>query len=308
MCTKIAPLLFFFFFFFITRCQCGNCQLMWKEKESIFCQKVDVVKNKNLEDVTEEQLQAEARFIVQHPGFEETGEGWLRPLHLFRYKTSLHSACLVFVFFSLNPVVFCPYCNVSTTRSGTVLNNLSLNIYIYIYIFFFFFQVVISETLRACYFRSTSLSLTRFLFLTKALRFKLWVQGNTTICALMVSSLRPSACFIYDERAWVIYCSLSWQWYIFETSNLSDRIDLIIMLPVANEKQQGVSFNIRLQHVSVIIHVHRKLIKLRHAIVLYILVNVTCNHSWRTLSWRRNASKEIIKKLHQQEVFLCAAH
>ena len=129
-----------FFFFFITRCQCGNCQLMWKEKESIFCQKVDVVKNKNLEDVTEEQLQAEARFIVQHPGFEETGEGWLRPLHLFRYKTSLHSACLVFVFFSLNPVVFCPYCNVSTTRSGTVLNNLSLNIYIYIYIFFFFFR------------------------------------------------------------------------------------------------------------------------------------------------------------------------
>ena len=30
---------------------------------------------KNLEDVTEEQLQAEARFIVQHPGFEETDEG-----------------------------------------------------------------------------------------------------------------------------------------------------------------------------------------------------------------------------------------
>ena len=81
------------------------------------------------------------------------------------------------------------------------------------------------------------------------------------------------------------------------------------MLPVANEKQQGVSFNIRLQHVSVIIdHVHRKLTKLRHTIVLYMLVNVTCNHSWRTLSWRRNASKEIIKKLHRQEVFLCAAH
>ena len=30
---------------------------------------------KNLEDVTVEQLQAEARCIVQHPGFEETGEG-----------------------------------------------------------------------------------------------------------------------------------------------------------------------------------------------------------------------------------------
>ena len=31
--------------------------------------------NKNLEDVTAEQLQVEARCVVQHPGFEETGEG-----------------------------------------------------------------------------------------------------------------------------------------------------------------------------------------------------------------------------------------
>ena len=53
------------------------------------------------------QLQAEARCIVQHPGFEETGEGLLR-LHLFCYKTSLHSTSLVFVFFVLDPVVFCP--------------------------------------------------------------------------------------------------------------------------------------------------------------------------------------------------------
>ena len=48
---------------------------MWGKEENIFCQEVDVVKNKNLEDVTVEQLQAEARFIVQHPGFEETDEG-----------------------------------------------------------------------------------------------------------------------------------------------------------------------------------------------------------------------------------------
>ena len=132
-------LFFFFVFFVIIRCQCGNFQLMWKEEESIFCQKVDVAKNKNLEDVTEEQLQAEARFIVQHPGFEETDEGWLRPLHLFRYRTSLNSASLVFVFFFLNPVVFCSYCNVNTARGSTVLDNLSLNIYIYIFFFFFFF-------------------------------------------------------------------------------------------------------------------------------------------------------------------------
>ena len=61
--------------FFITRCQCGDCQSMWKEKENIFCQEVDVVKNKNLEDVTVEKLQAEARCIVQHTGLGETGEG-----------------------------------------------------------------------------------------------------------------------------------------------------------------------------------------------------------------------------------------
>ena len=48
---------------------------MWREEGNIFCQEVDVVKNKNLEEVTVEQLQAEARCIVRHPAFEETGEG-----------------------------------------------------------------------------------------------------------------------------------------------------------------------------------------------------------------------------------------
>ena len=65
--------------------------------------------NKNLEDVTAEQLQVEARCIVQHPGFEETDEGGLC-LHLFCYKTSLHSASQVFVFFVLHPVVLHPHC------------------------------------------------------------------------------------------------------------------------------------------------------------------------------------------------------
>ena len=37
--------------------------------------KIIKIKNKNLEDVTAEQLQAEARCIVQHPALEETGEG-----------------------------------------------------------------------------------------------------------------------------------------------------------------------------------------------------------------------------------------
>ena len=60
--------------FFITRCQCKNLPISEEGEENIFCQEVDVVKNKNLLDVTLEQLQAEARCIVQHPGFEETGE------------------------------------------------------------------------------------------------------------------------------------------------------------------------------------------------------------------------------------------
>ena len=109
-----------------------------------------------------------------------------------------------------------------------------LFIYIHIYIYFLFLRVVIWETLRACYFHSTSLSLTWFLLFTKALRFKRWRLGSPMTFALMVSSLRLSVCFICDKRAWVIYCSLSWQWYIFETSNLSYRI-YFIMFPIANE-------------------------------------------------------------------------
>ncbi|XP_068697462.1 uncharacterized protein [Montipora foliosa] len=52
------------------RCQCGNCQSMWREEENICCQEVDAAKNKNLEPVTVEELQAEPGCIVQHPGFE----------------------------------------------------------------------------------------------------------------------------------------------------------------------------------------------------------------------------------------------
>ena len=46
-----------------------------KGERKHLCQEVDVVKNRNLEDVTPEQLQAEARCIVQHPALGETGEG-----------------------------------------------------------------------------------------------------------------------------------------------------------------------------------------------------------------------------------------
>ena len=47
-----------------------------------------------------------------------------------------------------------------------------------------------------------------FFFFTKALRFKRLLQGSPRTCALMVSSLRLSACFIHDKRARVIYCSV----------------------------------------------------------------------------------------------------
>ena len=86
--------------------------------------------NKNLEDVTAEQLQVEARCIVQHPGFEETDKGGLC-LHLFCYKTSLHSASQVLfslfyiLLFSIHIV------NVNMAKKGAVSDNLNVNIYIF---------------------------------------------------------------------------------------------------------------------------------------------------------------------------------
>jgi len=56
--------------YFITKCQCGNCQSMPREEKNICCQEVDTVKNKSLEAVTVEELQAEPGCIVQHRGFE----------------------------------------------------------------------------------------------------------------------------------------------------------------------------------------------------------------------------------------------
>ena len=92
------------------------------------------------------------------------------------YYTALVS-CFYILLFSVYIVI------VNTAKSGTGLDNLSVDIYIYIYLYFKV-QVVIREKLRAFYFRSTSLSLTRFLFITKALRFKRWVQGSPVTFAL----------------------------------------------------------------------------------------------------------------------------
>ena len=55
--------------------------------------------------------------------------------------------------------------------------------------------------------------------------------------------------------------------------NASKRSAVLNNLSV-NIHAYGVSFNIYLQHVSVIIHFHWKLIKLRHTNVLYMLLNL----------------------------------
>ena len=43
---------------------------MWREEENICCQEVDVLKNKNIEAVAVEQLEATPQCIVLHPGFQ----------------------------------------------------------------------------------------------------------------------------------------------------------------------------------------------------------------------------------------------
>ena len=99
-------------------------------ERNIFCQEVDVVKNKNLEDVTVEQLQAKARCIVQHTALGKTGKGWLR-LHFFGTK-NLYTALPWFSFSSFYILLFSvDIVNVNTAKSGTGLDNLSVNIYMF---------------------------------------------------------------------------------------------------------------------------------------------------------------------------------
>ena len=147
---------------------------MWREKESVFCKEVDVVKDKDLEDVTLEQ--PDVLSIIQG----------LRKL----VKTD--SVCICFV----------------TKHHYSVLLWFECWFSFSLFLYFFKVEVVIWETSRACYFRSTSLSLTRVLILIKELRFKRWELGRPMTCALMVSSLRLSACFVYDKPAWVLFTQL----------------------------------------------------------------------------------------------------
>ena len=76
-----------------------------------------------IEDGTVEQLQPEARCIVQHSGFKETSKGWLS-LSLFFFLVTkhhyVHSASLVFVFFVYILLFSVHIINVNAAKSGTV--------------------------------------------------------------------------------------------------------------------------------------------------------------------------------------------
>ena len=81
---------------------------MWREEENIFYQEVDVVKNKNLEDVTVDSCRQKPDVLSSIQGLRELVKA---DFVCICFVTKRHySACLVFVFFVLDPVVFRPHC------------------------------------------------------------------------------------------------------------------------------------------------------------------------------------------------------
>ena len=120
-------------------------------------------------------------------------------------------------------------------------------------------------------------------------------------CAFMASSLRLSACFIYDKRAWVTYCSLSWQWYIFETSNIADKIYFIVFSGRKWETMLECSAH---NKTSLVTSVYNMFLLL-HECAIY---TVQC---YLESSLKKSQTKhvgKINKKLQHQVVFLCAAY
>ena len=130
-----------------------------------------------------------------------------------------------------------------------------------------------------------------WVFLAKTLRFILLMLGSLLLCALMVSSLGLSACFINDKRAWVIYCSLSWQWYIFNASNLWNLADKIYFIMFSGRKwettlQYGAHnkvFLVTSIHSMFLLYSLPQKVILRDTYVLYMLFNVSCNRLWKSL-------------------------
>ena len=92
---------------------------MWRKEQNIFCREVDVVENKNLQDVTVEQLQAEARCIVQMQGLGKLVEA---DYVCICFVTKHHYTELPWFSFSLFYILLFSVhiINVKAAKSGTV--------------------------------------------------------------------------------------------------------------------------------------------------------------------------------------------
>ena len=82
---------------------------MWREEENIFYQEVDVVKNKNLEDVTVDSCRQKPDVLSSIQGLRELVKAdsiWIC------FVTKHHYTALLWFsfFFVLDPVVFRPHC------------------------------------------------------------------------------------------------------------------------------------------------------------------------------------------------------
>ena len=133
--------------FFITRCQCRNWQSMWREEGNIFCQEVDVVKNKNLEDVTGGGTVA-GKSQMYCPASSVWGNWWRLTLSAFVLLQNIitHAAPPWFSFSLFYILLFSVHIvNVNAAKSSTVLDNLSVNIYRYIYIHIYIFLSLRSQ-------------------------------------------------------------------------------------------------------------------------------------------------------------------
>ena len=109
---------------------------MWREEENIFCQEVDVVKNKNFEDVTVDSCRQKPDVLSSIQGLRKLVKA---DSVCICFVTKHHYTTLPWFPFSLfYTLLFSVHIvNVNAAKSSTVLDNLIVNIYVYIYIFFF---------------------------------------------------------------------------------------------------------------------------------------------------------------------------
>ena len=111
---------------------------MWREKENVFCQEVDVVKDKDLEDVTLEQ--PDVLSIIQGlRKLVKTDSVCICFVTIHHYSALLWFECW-FSFSLFYILLFSAHIvNINAAKSSRVLDKYSLNIFMY----FFKVQVVI---------------------------------------------------------------------------------------------------------------------------------------------------------------------